>query len=145
MKSKTTEELRNEIKVATDIEDFLITNKENMYIPSLSEHLNMLLKQKGIKKADVLRGSLLGRAYIYRIFTGDKIPSRDKLIAIAFGMHLSDEETQHMLKLSGNRELYARDERDALILFSLQHKQTILEINEMLFEHRLAILNTSKE
>lgn len=145
MKSKTTEELRNEIKAATDIEDFLITNKENMYIPSLSEHLNMLLKQKGIKKADVLRGSLLGRAYIYRIFTGDKIPSRDKLIAIAFGMHLSDEETQHMLKLSGNRELYARDERDALILFSLQHKQTILEINEMLFEHRLAILNTSKE
>lgn len=145
MKSKTTEELRNEIKAATDIEDFLITNKENMYIPSLSEHLNMLLKQKGIKKADVLRGSLLGRAYIYRIFTGDKIPSRDKLIAIAFGMHLSDEETQYMLKLSGNRELYARDERDALILFSLQHKQTILEINEMLFEHRLAILNTSKE
>ena len=145
MKSKTTEELRNEIKAATDIEDFLITNKENMYIPSLSEHLNMLLKQKGIKKADVLRGSLLGRAYIYRIFTGDKIPSRDKLIAIAFGMHLSDEETQHMLTLSGNRELYARDERDALILFSLQHKQTILEINEMLFEHRLAILNASKE
>lgn len=145
MKSKTTEELRNEIKAATDIEDFLITNKENMYIPSLSEHLNMLLKQKGIKKADVLRGSLLGRAYIYRIFTGDKIPSRDKLIAIAFGMHLSDEETQYMLKLSGNRELYARDERDALILFSLQHKLTILEINEMLFEHRLAILNTSKE
>lgn len=58
-----------------------------------------------------MRGSQLDRAYVYQIFSGEKTPSRDKLIAIAFGMNLSDEETQKMLKLSGNRELYARDQR----------------------------------
>lgn len=145
MDQKTTEELNHEIKSATDIEDYLANNKKYMRLPDLSEYLNMLLNQKKIKKADVLRSSLLGRSYIYHIFAGIKIPSRDKLIAIAFGMHLSGEETQRMLKLSGNRELYARDTRDALILFSLQHKQTILEINEMLFEHHLSILDTSNE
>lgn len=45
-----------------------------------------------------------------------------------------------MLKLSGNRELYARDERDALILFALQHQKTILETNDLLFDHNLTVL-----
>ena len=97
------------------------------------------------KKADVVRGSLLGRAYVYKIFAGEKIPSRDKLLAIAYGLGLSDDETQKMLKLSGNRELYARDKRDALILFALQRNKSIFYINELLDGHGLAILNTFKE
>ncbi|MDE6214341.1 MAG: helix-turn-helix transcriptional regulator [Lachnospiraceae bacterium] len=105
----------------------------------------MLLSEKGLTRADVIRGSLLGRAYVYRIFAGDKIPSRDKLIALAFGLQLSDPETQKMLKLSGNRELYARDGRDALILFALQRNMTIMDANGMLFEHGFAVLDTAKE
>lgn len=142
---KTTDELNNEIQAATDIEDYLIKNKENMLTCCLSEHLNMLLSQKGISRADVVRGSLLDRAYVYQIFSGEKNPSRDKLIAIAFGLCLSDTETQKMLKLSGNRELYARDERDTLILFALQHKKTILETNDLLFSHRLTTLGLTNE
>lgn len=98
---------------------------------SLPEHLNLLLSQKGVSRADV-----------YQIFSGEKIPSRDKLIAIAFGLRLSDEEAQKMLKLSGNRELYARDERDALILFALQHKKNIFEINELLIGYNHTFLGT---
>lgn len=143
MELKTTDELNHEIKAATDIEDYLEKNKESMLTGSLSEHLNMLLTQKSINKADVVRGSLLDRAYLYQIFSGEKTPSRDKLIAIAFGLYLSDNETQKMLKLSGNRELYARDERDALILFALQRKMTIFETNELLFSHSLTVLGNS--
>ena len=116
---KTTSELTHEIKATTDIEDYLEKNKENMIEGHLSGHLNTLLAQKGISRADVVRNSHLDRAYVYQIFSGEKTPSRDKLIAIAFGLHLTDDETQKMLKLSGNRELYARDKRDALILFSI--------------------------
>lgn len=142
---KTTDELNHEIMSATDIEDYLIRNKENMLALRLPEYLNKLLSEKGVKKADVVRGSLLGRTYVYKIFSGEKVPSRDKLLAIAYGLGLSDAETQQMLKLSGNRELYARDARDALILFSLQRKESILEVNERLDEHGFAILNTAKE
>lgn len=139
---KETEQLNHEIKAATDIEDYLSQNKEQMLVHSLSKHLNMLLSQKGLLKADVVRNSLLDRAYVYQIFSGAKTPSRDKLIALAFGLCLSDEETRKMLMLSGNRVLYARDERDALILFALQRKMTILETNELLFSHRLKILGS---
>ena len=143
MLSKSTDELNHEIRNATDMEDYLKRNKGNMITSSLSEHLNLLLSQKGIKKADVVRGSLLDRAYVYQIFSGEKTPSRDKLIAIAFGMKLSDDETQKMLKISGNRELYARDKRDALILFALQHKKTIWDTNELLYSHNLTVLGLS--
>ena len=101
----------------------------------------MLLFQKCLSKADVVRRSSLDRTYVYQIFAGAKTPSRDKLIAIAFGLCLSDEETQEMLKVSGNRELYARDARDAVIMFALQHKKTVFEANELLFNHDFPILN----
>lgn len=145
MDEKTTDELRHEIKATTDIEDYLVKNSTYMLKESLSEHLHMLLARKKLKRADVIRGSLLGRAYVYRIFAGDKIPSRDKLVALAFGLQLTEEETQKMLKLSGYRELYARDERDALILFALQRQMTIMDANGMLLDHGLAVLDTSKE
>ncbi len=140
---KSTDKLNHEIKAATDIEDYLEQNKENLLTRSLSGHLKMLLSQKGLSRADVVRGSLLDRAYVYQIFSGEKTPSRDKLIALAFGLCLSDAETQTMLKLSGNRELYARDPRDAVILFALQREKTIEETNELLFDHKLPVLGIS--
>lgn len=145
MNLKTTEELNHEIKAATNIEDFLKKNQENMLTDNLSSYLNRLLSQKGLSKADVVRGSMLDRAYVYQIFSGEKTPSRDKLISLAFGLSLSDEETQQMLKLSGNRELYARDPRDTLILFALQRNKTILETNELLFNHNFTVLCIAKE
>lgn len=145
MNQKTTEELCHEIKDSTNINNFLKKNKEHMLTDSLPEHLNALLVQKGISRAEVVRGSLLDRSYVYQIFSGEKVPSRDKLIAIAFGLCLSDEETQKMLKLSGNRELYARDERDALLLFGLQRKKDIFEINELLISHNLTLLGTPNQ
>lgn len=145
MNEKSTDELKHEITIATDIEDYLTENKEHLLKDTLAEHLHMLLAQKGLRRADVIRGSLLGRAYVYRIFAGDKIPSRDKLIALSFGLKLSAEETQKLLKISGNRELYARDERDALLLFALQRNRNIMDANGMLLDHGLAVLDTAKE
>ena len=70
---------------------------------------------------------------------------RDRLIALAFGMGLSEDEAQSLLKVSKNRELYARDERDAVILFALQRGQSILAANELLFEHGFKTLGVPEE
>lgn len=140
MEPVTTDQLDHKIKMATDIQDYLTENRSNLLTLSLCEHLNILLSHKELRKADVAKGSLLERTYIYKIFAGKKKPSRDKLIAIAFGLRLSASETQKLLKISGNRELYAREERDSLILFALHHKQTIFEVNELLDEYHFAVL-----
>ena len=109
-----------------------LRNNQNMLSQTLPEYLALQLKQKHLRRADVVRGSHLDRTYVYQIFSGKKVPSRDKLLAIAFGLQLSVEETQKMLKLSGNLELYVRDKRDAAILFAIQHGRSIDEANDLL-------------
>lgn len=140
MSMPSTVAMNDELERATDIEDFLKKNKKNMIDGKLADHLNQLLAAKKITVADVVPGSYLNRGYVYQIFSGLKTPSRDKLIAIAFGMHLSGDETQKMLKISGNRELYARDARDAIILFCLQRKMPIYETNDLLDSNGFMLL-----
>ena len=78
---------------AESIASFLATNQNNMLYMTLSEYLMSLLKQGNLRRSDVVRDSGLEKAYVYQIFNGEKKPSRDKLIAITFGLHLPAEET----------------------------------------------------
>lgn len=128
----------------TEIDIYLEQNKENMIPHNLPIHLELLLKQKGLKKADVVRGSQLNRKYVYQIFNGEKNPSRNTLIALAFGLKLTAKETQTMLKLAGYRDLYVRDIRDAIILYALLRKKNIFETNELLYKRGWDILGTSE-
>lgn len=137
---KTTDELIHEIKTSEDILDYLEKNSGEMQIDSLPEYLKGWLKEKGLTKADVVRRSNLNRAYVYQIFLGRKYPSRDKVIALAFGLGLDSDETQTLLKQAGYRELYPRDPRDALLLYSLSRGETILQANEALYDHNIEVL-----
>ena len=125
---------------ASDFEDFLIINEENMLTVTLSEYLNQLLVQKRLKLPNVIRESGLVKSYVHQIFNGEKRPSRDKLIALAFGLHLNIEETQRMLKLGGCSELYARTKRDALILFCIFRKKSIYDTDAALYKWGLTTL-----
>ena len=119
---------------AANFEDFLKINQKNMLDLTLSEFLALQLYQKDIRVADVVRDSGLTKSYVHQIFNGEKKPSRDKLIAIAFGLHLTAEETQRMLKLGGCSELYTRTERDALILFAIHHGKSISDTDDDLYK-----------
>ena len=137
---KTTDELTHEIYAATDIEDYLSDNKSSFLSEALPEHLKKLLSQKNLTRAEVARRAQLEKAYVYQIFSGERMPSRDKLITLAFGLGLSADETQTMLKISGYKELYARSRRDSVMLFALNQNNTLFEVNEMLYKHGLALL-----
>ena len=95
----------------------------------LSEYLCELLDEKGLKRSDVVVRTGLDKAYVYQIFAGKKNPSRDKLITIAIGMKFREEETRRMLQLSGHRELWPKDERDALLLFAVQRGMSLEEVH----------------
>ena len=140
MGMKTTDELVHEIKTSDDILDYLEKNSAEMQVDSLPEYLKGWLARKKLTKADVVRRSNLNRAYVYQIFLGRKYPSRDKVIALAFGLGLDAEEVQTLLKQAGYRELYPRDPRDALLLYAFSQGQGILEANELLFDHNIEVL-----
>ena len=83
----STAETKDRLKNARSFGDFLKRNRENMLEADLSKYLMELLAQKGLKRAQVVEDSGVDKAFVYQIFNGSKRPSRDKLIAITFGMH----------------------------------------------------------
>lgn len=111
-----------------------------MQTDSFSEYLEQWLRKKQLTRAEVVRASNLNKAYVYQIFSGKKYPSRDKVIALTFGLHLTIEETQTLLKQAGYRELYPRAPRDALLLFALGRGMDIISANELLFDHEIEVL-----
>lgn len=137
---KTTDELAHEISRSDNILDYFAENRGEMQIDSLPEYLEQWLKRKDCTKADVVRRSNLNKAYVYQIFLGKKYPSRDKVIALAFGLELDEKEVQVLLKQAGYRELYPRDPRDALLLYAIGHHKGIIDANEILYDHNIEVL-----
>ena len=138
---KSTEMLINELKTTDKIESFVTENANEIHELSLSEYLRELLKTYGYDKSEVFkRAGMSDTNYGYELFRNDsKKASRDKLIRLCIGFPLSVEETQKVLKYGKVRPLYPRDKRDAYILFGLNKKYTLDEINDLLYEHNLEL------
>lgn len=59
---------------------------------------------------------------------------------LCFGLGLTVEETQQLLKITGYPQLYGKNERDNVILFGLTRKLSIIDINNILYDLNLDIL-----
>lgn len=138
---KNTDEMQQEIQSTDNIYDVLDNNHESFRFEELSDYLKGLLERKNIKPADAIRKSGLDRSYGHQIISGKKAPSRDKLIALSFGMGLELDEVNDLLKVSRNRTLYARDQRDAVIIYAFTNKLSIIETNQLLFEKGIEIIS----
>lgn len=139
---KTTDDLVNEIKSSREIEGFFNRNEAEFAEENLAEYIEYIMTKKGLQKSKVVARSGLNRIYAYQIFSGKRFPSRDKLIAISFGLQLSLEETDELLKYAGFSTLYARNKRDAIIIFALTNNKNIFAVNDMLFENGYEIVTT---
>lgn len=128
-KEKTTGELENEIKSADSADEYLVQNSEYLLKQSISETLNQALFRANLTVSAVIKRSGLTRSHVYHIFNGKRLPSRDKLIAIAFGMELNSDEANALLKKCRFAPLYSKDPRDAVIMFNLAHNKNIVETN----------------
>ena len=102
--------------------------------------LNVLLTEKGLKKAEVIARSGIEVHYGYQIFSGVKTPTRDKVVMLCIGMGLTVGETQQLLKVAGYPQLYGRNARDNAILFGITHGQTVIDLNTLLFDKGFDIL-----
>lgn len=138
---KNTDEMQQEIQSTDNIYDVLDNNHESFRFEELSEYLKELLERKNIKPAEAIRKSGIDRCYGHQIISGKRVPSRDKLIALSFGMGLELDEVNDLLKISRNRTLYARDQRDAVIIYAFTNKLSIIETNQLLFDKDIEIIS----
>ena len=101
----------------------------------MQTYLTALLAETGLSKSEVLRRAEINDIYGYQLFAGSRRPSRDKLVALCVGFGLDDERTQQLLKAVGFAPLYPKNRRDSILLFGLQKGRSVLQINQLLYEH----------
>lgn len=136
MKTKDTNDLQNELMSAPDLDRFLSENQDNFYDTNFADLLMSLFEKKEISKAALAKKAGISNVYLYQIFSGERNPSRNRILCLCFGLTASLEETQELLKHSGYAQLYAKNKRDAIIIYGLTHNMDLDEVNDRLFsEH----------
>ncbi len=135
----TTTELLNRLKQAEDINGFIEENSGEFMETSFVDFLNEMLVCKNTSVADVMKGS--GQSdYVYKIFRGERKPSRDIVIAVAVGMGLDADEAQLLLRIAKLARLDPRDKRDSVIIYGLKERLDIGRINDILYDLNEATL-----
>lgn len=126
-----TEELLCELLDADDPSAFL--DREDLGVGTLSEYLNELLDERGLKRVEVVRKAGLNETFGYQIFAGTRNASRNKLLQLAFAMGLTLRETNRMLRRGGVSDLYCKSRRDAIIVFAIEKGYSLQEVEECLY------------
>lgn len=126
---KTTHELEQKIRSGKDPS---LLDGGDFSLPELSDYLHTILKTHDMTVIQAIQRCNLDRSYGYQLFNGTRRPTRDMLLTLAIHLGLTERETQRLLKLAGRPVLYARNRRDAAVLYCLSHRLSHAETEELL-------------
>lgn len=137
MKQKDTEKLLELLKKSGSIDAYLQENKDFLLDCDIKEYLNLLIKEKKLTIQQIAKDSELSDRYCYQFLSpsNPRTPSREVLISICIGMKLNLDEIQTALKIAQLAPLYPKDERDSIIIFGIENFQSVVDINNVLYEH----------
>ena len=126
---RTTKELEHEIRTSSTPAALA---GDDFHVPSPEAYLNGLLQKHGLTVQDIIVGCNLDRSYAYQLFNGTRTPTRNFLLRLALLLKLTEAEAQQLLKIAGRQPLYARNRRDAAVLYGLTHGLTAEETEDLL-------------
>ena len=131
---KDTSEIVKELGLCPDFQTFYRENQDYMLRDDLAQLLKDLLELKGLKKSQVIKKAELSEVYGYQIFSGLRVPERNKLLCLAVGMELNIDQVQQLLKCAGYSQLYVKLPFDSIVLYGLCKQLSVIQINELLYE-----------
>lgn len=131
MDEPLTEDLLEELLEAPDPAAF--ADDRGIAARSLADYLQQLLDEKGLVRIDVIHAASLNETFGYQIFMGQRNPSRDKVLQLAFAMRLSLREANRLLQAAGANRLYCKNRRDAIIIFCLDRGLSLQRADEELY------------
>lgn len=136
MEYKDTDALQQELMSANNLDRFLSENDESFRSESAQDILKRLFDARNITKAALAKQSGMSEVYLHQVFSGRRNPSRNRMLCLCFGLGATLEETQNLLVHCRLAPLYARDKRDAIIIFGLTHDMTLFQTNDTLFNEQ---------
>ena len=133
MKSKSTNDLNEELMHESNIDAYINDNRQFFSDQSIAELLTELYEKKSISKAALARKAGISEVYLHQVFAGRRNPSRDRLLCICVGLGVTLEESQRLLTQASYAQLYPKIKRDAIISHGIVHHTELNEINDKLF------------
>lgn len=135
----TTNDLQSQINKTKSIEQLkklqAETNKQEL-APTALEYLLAAAETHGLNKKAftklLITSSSLERSYVYHLLSGEVGMTRDKLLQFAIIGGFSLAETNNLLKYGHVAQLYARNPRDAVLIYSINQKLSLIETNQTL-------------
>ncbi|MEG0258074.1 MAG: hypothetical protein RR632_07210, partial [Christensenella sp.] len=113
MEQTTTEKLMERLRSADSFDDFLTDAQEKQSVPDGKEYFDYLFSSRDTVKADIIKKSQLDQYYAYQIFRGEKTPSRDKALLLAFAFAMDVKDAQMLLYICHCEKLYIKNKRDS--------------------------------
>lgn len=138
---KQTDELDFELKNADSIHSYMTVNESAFDDRNFYSLLSTLVSESGKSKAKIAADSCISEPYLYNLINGEKRPTRNMVIKVAFGLLLPLESTERLLKLAGYSAFYVRHKRDSLLKFAVENKLTLMEADKLLGEYGFSIMS----
>ena len=104
------------------------------------DYISALCKKRGEAPERVIKRAAIERTYGHALFRGDRRPSRDTVLQLAFGFEADIELAQDLLRHAGHSTLYPKVPRDTVIGYCLIHKTGFVEAQQVLTELGLPLI-----
>lgn len=117
-------------------EHYLSTYNEELLTASPQEIWMSLIRQSGLRKAEIIRRSQFEAVYFYEVLAGKKTPSRDKVLRLLVGLQAGLADCQRILQLYGYRPLYPRISRDVLLISAIMQSLPLPQVQQLLEAHQ---------
>ena len=95
MEKKDTNDLRQELMEAGDIDSYLRENQESFATAPVAGLLMEIYEQKNLSKAALARGAGMSEVYLHQVFAGRRNPSRDRLLCLCIGLSATVEAVSY--------------------------------------------------
>ena len=104
---------------------------------SFSGYLQQLINKKGMKNSEVYATANITKQYFSKLINGKVNPSKEKVIALAIGLHLNMDETKDILKIAG----YAfspYSQTDIVVKYFINNKDyNVIKLDILLYDFGL--------
>ena len=110
---------------------------KDIYTDSFEKHLQQLINKKGLKNSEVYAAANINKQYFSKLLKGKVKPSKEKVLALAVGLHLNMDETVDFLGLAGYA-ISPISQTDAVVRYFIEHENyNVIKIDMVLFDYGL--------
>ena len=119
--------------------DGMLENLDEPFVSTLFRYIDL----KKMKDVDVYKGANIDRKLFSKIRSNENyIPSKNTILALAISLHLTLDETQHLLNTAGYSLSKSKVSDVIIEYFIVSKNYNIYELNEILFSYDQSLLGS---